>query len=182
MPTRTLSPTATFTLMPTRVPTFTPTSTLVAPQLASLKGVIDLQARPPRPSSAWSVSLVFELWSGDQLVSGPATLTTDDSGEFVLSNLAPGLYDLRIKNSHTLANLKRAILLMPGLNAVSLGTLLEGDANDDNVIDIVDFSLLRAVFGTGNMSADFNQDGIVDVFDFSLFRSHFGLCGDILVH
>lgn len=182
LPTRTPTPTFTSTLAPTRVPTFTPTSTMVAPALASLRGIIDLQARPPRPNSAWSVPLVFELWSGDRLLSGPATLITNDSGEFVLSDLAPGLYDLRIKNPHTLANLKRAILVAPGLNTVSLGMLLEGDANDDNVIDIVDFSLLRAVFGTGNMNADFNQDGIVDVFDFSLFRSHFGLCGDILVH
>jgi hypothetical protein len=87
---------------------------------------------------------------------------------------------------HTLAN-RKAITLTSGPTDISFGTLLEGDANGDNCITILDFSLLRTAFGTCSTDdgfdarADFNEDGCITILDFSLLRTNFGLCGDIEV-
>lgn len=102
-------------------------------------------------------------------------------GEFMIPDLEPGLYDVRIKNPLTLANRKRSVELEDGLNQIDFGTLLSGDCSDDNVVDVLDFSLLRAAFGTEEAAADFNEDGVVDVYDFSLLRTHFGMAGDIFI-
>jgi alpha-tubulin suppressor-like RCC1 family protein len=67
-----------------------------------------------------------------------------------------------------------------GLNA----TLLPGDLNGDNVIDMSDFSPFAEAFGSSsgasnwNPAADLNCDGVVDIQDFSLFAQDFGLTGD----
>jgi hypothetical protein len=70
--------------------------------------------------------------------------------------------------------------ILSGLNA----TLLPGDLNGDNVIDIDDFSLFAQAYGSvpsspnWNPSADLNCDGVVDLNDFSLFAQDYGLAGD----
>jgi hypothetical protein len=144
-------------------------------------GAVVLQARAARPNPTWRVPLWVSLYQNSQLAAGPMVVYTDENGEFTLSQITAGVYDVRIKNLHTLANIKHTVELLPGLNRLELGTLLEGDASDDNIIDIMDFSLLRTFFGMSSAQADFNQDGIVDVVDFSLLRTHFGLAGDIAV-
>jgi hypothetical protein len=107
--------------------------------------------------------------------------TTDTSGNFTLAGLTPGTYDIRVKNSHTLAN-RRTVSLAPGANAESFGTLKEGDANDDNCVTLTDFSILAtAFFPAYDLRADFNQDGYVSVVDFSMLRENFAVCGDTAV-
>jgi hypothetical protein len=65
---------------------------------------------------------------------------------------------------------------------VHFGTLLEGDASDDNCVNIIDFSILKTGFIPGyDARADFNQDGYVNISDFSLLKLNFGLCGDVPV-
>jgi len=49
-----------------------------------------------------------------------------------------------------------------------------GDANSDGVIDLADFSILAAVFGTADSRADFNDDGFVTLADFSILATNFG--------
>ena len=83
------------------------------------------------------------------------------------------MYDVRVKNPLTLANYKSTVTLEPGVNNVNLGTLLAGDSSNDNVVDVLDFSYLRASFGTRANQADFNGDGVVDVLDFSLLAGPF---------
>ena len=54
---------------------------------------------------------------------------------------------------------------------------IPGDTNGDNVVDDLDYANLVAQFGgsPGAESADFNEDGIVDVEDFVVLRDYFGL-------
>jgi hypothetical protein len=109
------------------------------------------------------------------------TVTTDASGGFALEGLTPGTYDIRVKNAHTLANRPR-VTLAPGANVVSFGTLKEGDANDDNCVTFADFEILADAFWPGyDPRADFNQDGVVNILDFSMLRENFAVCGDIVV-
>jgi hypothetical protein len=108
----------------------------------------------------------------------------DAQGQFTLQDLPAGPVDLWIKGSHTLANIKRNVTLQAGSNTINFGTLLEGDANDDNCVNAPDFSILRTAFGKSqgqpgyDPRADFNQDGAVNAPDFSLLRTNFGRCGD----
>jgi hypothetical protein len=106
-------------------------------------------------------------------------VTTDTQGRFEISGLTPGVYDVRVKNSHTLANLKPGVTLLPGVNNVDLGTLREGDCNDDNCVAITDFSILANGFSPSyDPRADLNMDGHVSILDFSMLRENFGLCGE----
>ncbi|MEM6749847.1 MAG: VPLPA-CTERM sorting domain-containing protein, partial [Planctomycetota bacterium] len=55
---------------------------------------------------------------------------------------------------------------------------IPGDANDDGVVDLLDFDVLAQNFGsnTGNGAADgdFNDDGVVDLLDFDVLAQNFG--------
>jgi len=53
-------------------------------------------------------------------------------------------------------------------------TPVSGDINNDNKVDILDFSVMMAQWGqTGSgLSADFNQDGVVNILDFSLLMAN----------
>jgi hypothetical protein len=155
-------------------PTPTPTQTPIA---CTIQGSVTLQ-RPnkPAPDPSWVVPLTVSVGGSSH------SATTDQSGNFTVTGLTAGTYNIRVKNSHTLANLKSAVTLVPGTNSISFGTLLEGDANDDNCVNITDFSVLRGGFVPGyDARADFNQDGFVNITDFSLLKSNFATCGDIPV-
>ena len=73
---------------------------------------------------------------------------------------------------------------MPARIIVDFGLLREGDANDDNFVTLIDFSLLSGAFATCQGDArydartDFNADGCVTILDFSLLSSNFGQAGD----
>ncbi|MEM7807374.1 MAG: hypothetical protein AAF561_04620 [Planctomycetota bacterium] len=55
---------------------------------------------------------------------------------------------------------------------------LNGDANRDRTVDLADFGILRANFGTSSPTrfseGDFNYDGTVDLADFGILRAAFG--------
>jgi hypothetical protein len=62
---------------------------------------------------------------------------------------------------------------------VDFGSLPEGDANDDNYVNISDFSILSGGFYPEYDSrSDFNEDGVVNIADFSLLASSFNQRGD----
>jgi len=153
--------------------------------LAQIVGTVTLQGRPTSPHPAWITILQLSLYEpGSTTPRYAYQATTDQSGRFDASNIPPGNYDVRIKGSHTLANIKRNITLQPGLNTIDFGTLLEGDANDDNAVTILDYSILRTAYGTVrgqpgyDERADFNQDGAITILDYSLLRMNYGCAGE----
>ncbi|MEM1012398.1 MAG: choice-of-anchor tandem repeat NxxGxxAF-containing protein [Planctomycetota bacterium] len=71
--------------------------------------------------------------------------------------------------------------LADGRRGVAIATIdsaIAGDADFDGIVDLADFGLLRAGFGsTGDLTrldGDFNKDGVVDLADFGLLRANFG--------
>jgi hypothetical protein len=151
----------------------------------SLQGSVTLQGRPTPPAASWSVPLTIILTNpGETTPLYTYVPTTDTSGQFTVSGITPGTYDVWVKNSHTLQNVK-TVTLLTGTNVVDFGTLLEGDANNDNVVTLVDFSILASTFGkcqgtTGYDDwADFNQDTCITLPDFSLLATNFGKAGPI---
>jgi hypothetical protein len=77
-----------------------------------------------------------------------------------------------------LANVWSNYSLAPGVNAIDMGELWEGDANGDDCVNILDFSLLAAHFLRHDPRVDFNEDGIVNIRDFSLLAWNFAECGE----
>jgi hypothetical protein len=152
-------------------PSVTPTPT-ATPVLSALRGTVTLQGRPPPPDASWVVALTVKI--GDTNYAA----ITDPSGAFTITGLTPGTYDVCVKNSHAVSSKKVGVLLVAGMNAVDLGTLREGDANNDDLINISDFVILRAVYSTSDARADFNQNGIVEIGDFVLLRANYSAQGD----
>lgn len=72
--------------------------------------------------------------------------------------------------------------LVTGSNSIDFGLLYEGDANHDNLISILDFSILSATFGKSqggyDEGADLNGDGCITPLDFSQLASNFGQSGE----
>mgnify|MGYP003942009441 CR=1 FL=1 len=111
-------------------------------------------------------------------------VTTNRSGRFTLDGLPTGQYGLSVKGMTTL-RARGGVDLAPGMNVVNIGTLYEGDVDNDGDIDGVDASLINLAFGStpGDASwdprADLNDDGLVGAEDMSLLAANFGLGGSV---
>jgi hypothetical protein len=64
----------------------------------------------------------------------------------------------------------------PGATAYALpaATLLGGDVNADDKIDILDVAYIGARFGGQDALADLNQDGTVNILDLVLAATNYG--------
>jgi hypothetical protein len=156
---------------------------LIAP--GYIEGRLTMQRPSPAPNASWSVPLNLKLYLPGQ--SNPqfsTVVTTDDFGVFYQAlTVQPGTYDVCVKNNHSLCKSLRASL-SKGTNQLDFGILKEGDANNNNIINILDFSVLSATFskciGVSGYDdrADFNEDDCVDILDFSLLASNFQQMGE----
>jgi hypothetical protein len=149
-----------------------------------LAGNVLLQGGSGPTTPRWSVPLDVTLTpAGGGPPSFSCTPMSDAVGGFRCSGFSPGDYVVCAKHSHTLQRCAAATLGM-GSNTVDLGMLKEGDANDDNCVLLVDFSILVTTFaqctggGSFDPRADFDLSGCVLLVDFSLLASNFGTCGD----
>jgi hypothetical protein len=118
--------------------------------------------------------------------SGSSTLVTagvDATGSVSIGGVAPGSYTVHVKGAKWLAKDVQVTVASGSSSAVDV-TLLAGDVNGDNVVDLSDFSELAGAFGSDagtanwDSNADLNCDGVVDVTDFSLLAANFGNQGD----
>jgi hypothetical protein len=182
--TATSTPTDTPTMPPTQTPTATSTYTITptpSPTVSGLLiGSVDLQGRPVPPNRFWQTGLRVTLYH-EGMMEAQMPVTTDQRGRFQVGQIRADVYDITVKSPHSLANRREDVYVGIGVTSVYMGTLLEGDTNDDNQIDILDFSLFRTLFASSDSRADFNGDGYVDIVDFSLLRANFGRMGDILL-
>ncbi len=145
----------------------------------TLPGCVNPAAIDP-PQALW-----IEFWepSGASEPYFTETVMLNSSGGYTVA--APnGSYTLHIKGLKWLAKNATGVVVnsqtVTGVNV----TLLDGDLNNDNVIDLNDFSVMASAFGTSvgqagwNPIADINCDGTVNMTDFNLFSPNFGLMGD----
>ena len=103
-----------------------------------------------------------------------------------LPDLDPGTYDLFLKGRSSLRARVARVTLQAGENAVALAapvTLLEGDGDRSDAINIGDFVVLATSYATAapvtGDTADFNQSGYIDAFDFSLLARNYGVRGPV---
>ncbi len=94
-----------------------------------------------------------------------------------------GPVDIRIKGGTWLA---RRITITGDSWVENLGSIRfhNGDANNDNAVNVADFLALRSAFGSvpgsprWNPNADFDRNGAVNIDDFLIVRKNFGRSGD----
>jgi uncharacterized repeat protein (TIGR01451 family) len=126
-----------------------------------LKCRVTLQGRPAKPHQTWITQLAIHTKQIDQI-------TTDNRGLCYLpTSVSPGNNSFCAKGKTTLAN-----KIGPPIDGtqfrIDLGTLYEGDANNDNKINFDDVALFRKTLNKCagnadyNANADFNQDGCVN--------------------
>jgi hypothetical protein len=180
-PTGTAPPaTATATLAPTV--TSTPVAT---PPSRLLVGHVTWQARGGAQPSVYQMRpITLTLQMGATLANYPNQMT-DATGHFTVtvSMLPSGVYTGWVKGPQYLANVGTLTLAGAPVTPAEFGLLRVGDANGDNLVDIMDFTILRAAFGQGcgdagyDPRAEFTDDCLVDVVDFTWLRSNFGQFG-----
>lgn len=154
--------------------------------LGTLNGSVTLQGRPTAPHPQWIVPLTVDFYAEGNMTTPAFTrnVTTDNSGNFTITDITPGNFKVAVKNSHTLRRVSQLQTIGSGLTTINIGILKEGDANGDNTVDELDFSLLLNSFYKAfgdpgfDIRTDFNDDGFVDEFDFSLLLNTYYNIGE----
>jgi hypothetical protein len=123
-------------------------------------------------------NLSHVLWTGNA--------TTDNTGVFTVSGLTAGTYGIGIKNWTCLSELNTSVTLSAGMTTVvDFGITREGDANNDDYVNILDASSLASSYGSSeggpdwNAHCDFNRDGNINILDASALTGNYGQHGDL---
>ncbi len=147
------------------------------------------QGRSPG-GGAYALPITVKLFPSGNPTPLVFTPMTDPQGAFVIEGIAPGTYDVEVKQAEALSRKATgAVFAADAVVTLSLGTLPTGDSDDNNLVDIVDFSLLRSTFGASATCgtagsppptcADYDGSSLIDIVDFSLLRSSFGQAGPL---
>jgi len=156
---------------------------------STLKGQVNFTGRDTPPNDRWIEPFVVKLFEPGNLtnVLWTGVATTNNTGVFTIDNIPPGTYDIGIKNWTCLSELVTNVTV--GANettVVDFGTTREGDADGNDAVIAIDFSLLAGAFGSipgdpnWNANCDFDRNDAITATDFSLLAGSFGQCGDLL--
>jgi hypothetical protein len=137
-----------------------------------------------RPDAGWSIPLTVRFFP-----PGASVLNDAPTQEFKLTTaksattnaaicqatgVPPGTYDITVFGESTLMNVKRGVVVSSPSTSVDLGTLLEGNANQDNTIDLDDCAALSAAWQAMkeqpqyDIRIDFDRNGLINAADLSL--------------
>ena len=94
----------------------------------------------------------------------------------VSTNIASGVYTVKVKSERYLRKLLPGIQTITSkqTNNLAPGTLIVGDINNDNELNIIDYNFFRGCYQQSPISdacidADLNDNGVIDAFDYNLF-------------
>jgi len=137
-----------------------------------------------RPDAGWSVPLTARFFppGADVLEDAPTeelklTTTKSTAANTAICEAAgvtPGAWDIAVLGDSTLTNVMRGVIVSAPSSSVDLGTLLEGNANHDNVIDLDDCAVLSAAWLASkeqpqyDIRTDFDRNGLINAADLSL--------------
>jgi hypothetical protein len=138
-----------------------------------------------RPYAGWVVPLTVRFFSpGADVLNDIPTyqfqLTTKkiiNSAVCEAAGVAPGTYDITAISEHTLMNVKRSVVISAPKTSVNLGTLREGNANQDNIIDFGDYAILSMCWLVSqtqtefNAMTDFDRNGLINISDLRLLAA-----------
>jgi len=142
---------------------------------ATLEGHVTFIGRGSN-NTKWAESFNVTLFEAGNLsnVLWTGNATTNNIGVFNITGLAPGTYDIGIKNATCVSELESGVLTAGNTTVVDFGTAREGDANNDDYVDGSDFGLLSDAWlsypgcpkGNWDATVDFSRDNYIDGSDF----------------
>jgi hypothetical protein len=162
----------------------------IGPMAATVSISVALQGDPPlaRPDVWWVVPLNVRFFSpgADVLNDAPTyqfnlTTTKSAAGDMAVCTaapVAPGTYDITVIGDHSLINVKRSVVILAPSTSVDLGTILEGNANQDTIVDLDDYVLLSSSWLSSESQAeydartDFDRNGLINAYDLSLLAAN----------
>src|SRR5207253_6907683 len=96
--------------------------------------------------------------------------------------LAAGTYNVRVKGTRNTSTCAVATVLGGGqYNSVEMGTQPAGDANNNDIVNATDFTILKNTFAKSygqagyDATADFDNNDIVNATDFVALKNNFQL-------
>jgi len=141
-----------------------------------------------RPDAGWSVPLTVKFF-----MQGADVLNDIPSYEFMLTaeksatsnvaaceatGIARGTYDITLHGETTLVNVKRNVVISTPQLSIDMGTLLEGDANQDNIVNLEDYTIFSNCWlalqsqQEYDTRADFDRTGLINTADLSLLANN----------
>lgn len=164
------------------------TSTTVSPGLSVINLTTEFQG-----ITDYSGNLTVELYAPMDDTSPVYSFTpaADANGFSTISGVSPGTYDILVNRFKYLTRVNANVVLAEGPNEVAFleaesRELRVGDANDDNAVSALDFTILASTFNLQQGDAgydgraDFNADNLVNSMDFSLLASNFNTQGEMV--
>lgn len=121
---------------------------------------------------AWNASADNNAVTGYQLSRNGVVLTTVSGSTLTYNDtslLAGTSYNYSVIAQDAAGNSSFASTLTTATLTPKLG-----DLNGDNLVNVVDLSILLSNFNTTNSVADVNKDGFVNIIDLSILLSRFG--------
>jgi len=141
-----------------------------------------------RPDAGWVIPLTIRFFppGANVLNDNPTynfqltTTKSTDGGAAICqaTPVAPGTYDVTAHSEHTLMNIKRSVVISAPKTSVDMGTLLEGDANQDNIINLYDLAILSMNWlaskanGGYDIRVDFDRNGLINAADLYLLAAN----------
>jgi len=123
---------------------------------------------------------LYTFSTANENISITETNTGTKTITFQVTGLPSGIYNITLFSPHCLVNLRNGVEIAPG--SVDMGTLLEGNANDDVQIAGADFSMLLNDYletSSGDQwnsgRCDFDRNGQVTSIDFSALAANYNL-------
>lgn len=161
-------------LIPTPTPTPPPsggdtavTNVKLAPKLEGATSV-----------SGRSFTITFRV-PGTNTQIAQFSATADTSGNVTVpstTTINAGTYDVLVDSTGYLQKKQVNVSISSNITITTIPTLPtgEGDLNNDNTVDALDWSLMSPKWFTNDPTADINNDTIVNTIDFSLLNKNWG--------
>jgi hypothetical protein len=138
------------------------------PGPGDIVGVVKVQGRGPDNQAGHQITATGN-------VGGVLNDTTEADGSFWLDNAAADTYTLVASRTGFLAaTCEEVSHTTDVLTELAEVTLLAGDIDEDNVIDITDAVAIGVALGSTDAVANLNADGQVDILDLILLAANFG--------
>ena len=155
----------------------TPNSKTAKNKIKKVKVKLKLQGR-----SNYSTTLQFQLFrAATEVEVDNKTGQSNNLGEDEISslNLEADYYDAQISVPYYLTKKNTNILIEADETEIDFGLLNAGNLWDqDNVIDDLDWQVMRADWGVKTGASDINQDSIINSIDWSILSDNWGAVGD----
>jgi hypothetical protein len=167
------------------IPSTTSDGEIAVLQAGTVVGQVTFQGRA---APNWSCPLSVALFAP----GGTTPLYTfaslcDQSGTFTVTNIVSDTYHIKVRDQHSLWNVRHSFPVHTGINTVNLGLIVDGDSDLNGVINQSDFGILAAAYGTSwpnpgyDARADHNNSWQIDIYDFSILATNYGRSGEVVV-